>query len=126
VVAHSAPDAASLVEVRHLGGALGRPPAVANAVGHRGGVANLFTTAYPTDDHTVEDTEQQRLLDDLEPWSDGGSLSTFLLGAKVTPADVRAAFGPDDYGRLVELKTKGDPDNIFRFNQNIPPNTRPA
>ena len=121
VVAHSAPDAASLVELRHLGGALGRPPAVANAVGHRGGVANLFTTAYPTDDHTVADTEQQRLLADLEPWSDGGALSTFLLGGKVTPADVRAAFRPEDYDRLVELKTAWDPDNIFRFNQNIPP-----
>jgi len=121
VVAHSAPDAASLVELRHLGGALGRPPAVANAVGHRGGVANLFTTAYPTDDHTVADTEQQRLLADLEPWSDGGALSTFLLGGKVTPADVRAAFRPKDYDRLVELKTAWDPDNIFRFNQNIPP-----
>jgi hypothetical protein len=94
---------------------------VANAVGHRGGVANLFTTAYPTDDHTVADTEQQRLLDDLEPWSDGGALSTFLLGAKVTPADVRAAFRPEDYDRLVELKTKWDPGNILRFNQNIPP-----
>jgi FAD/FMN-containing dehydrogenase len=78
VIAHTAPDAASLVELRHLGGALARPPAVANAVGHRGGVANMFTTAYPTDDHTVADAEQQRLLDDLEPWSDGGALSTFL------------------------------------------------
>src|SRR5664279_963419 len=69
VVAHTGPDAASLVELRHLAGALGRPPAVANAVGHRGGVANMFTTAYPADDHTFADTEQQRLLDDLEPVS---------------------------------------------------------
>ena len=66
VVAHTGPDAASLVELRHLAGALGRPPAVANAVGHRDGVANMFTTAYPADDHTFADTEQQRLLDDLE------------------------------------------------------------
>ena len=122
VVAHTAPDAPSLVELRHLGGALARQPAVANAVGHRGGVANMFTTAYPTDDHTVADAEQQRLLADLEPWSDGGALSTFLLGGKVTPADVRAAFRPEDYDRLVELKTRWDPDNLFRFNQNIPPN----
>ena len=86
----------------------------------------MFTTAYPTDDHTIADTEQQRLLADLEPWSDGGALSTFLLGSKVTPADVRAAFRPEDYDRLVELKTRWDPDNIFRFNQNIPPSAPPA
>jgi hypothetical protein len=126
VIAHTAPDATSLVELRHLGGALGRPPVVGNAVGHRGGVANLFTTAYPTDDHTVADTEQARLLADLEPWSDGGALSTFLLGSKVTPADVRAAFRPEDYDRLVQLKTKWDPGNIFRFNQNIQASDEPA
>lgn len=120
------PGAPSLVELRHLAGALGRPPAVANAVGHRGGIANLFTTAYPTDDHTAADAGQQRLLADLERWSDGGALSTFLLGSQVTPADVRAAYRPGDHDRLVGLKTQWDPDNIFRFNQNIPPNAGPA
>jgi len=31
-----------------------------------------------------------------------------------------AAFGPN-YRRLVEIKTKCDPANMFRFNQNIAP-----
>ena len=122
VAAHAGPDAPSLVELRHLAGALGRPPVVPNAVGHRGGTANLFTTAYPTDDYTTADAEQQRLVADLERWSDGGALSTFLLGSRVSPDDVRAAYRPEDYDRLVELKTQWDPDNVFRFNQNIPPN----
>ena len=34
---------------------------------------------------------------------------------------VRAAYGSEKYERLVELKTRWDPTNLFRSNQNIPP-----
>lgn len=34
---------------------------------------------------------------------------------------LRAAYGDANYERLVELKTKYDPTNLFRMNQNIPP-----
>ena len=33
---------------------------------------------------------------------------------------VRAAFG-DSYDRLAQIKAEYDPDNFFRFNQNIKP-----
>lgn len=32
-----------------------------------------------------------------------------------------AAYGEETYRRLVALKSKYDPTNVFRFNQNIAP-----
>jgi FAD/FMN-containing dehydrogenase len=34
---------------------------------------------------------------------------------------VRAAYNPQTYERLVALKNKYDPTNLFRLNQNIKP-----
>jgi hypothetical protein len=50
------------------------------------------------------------------------TVPAFLAGPQVTPADVRAAYRPQDYERLAELKTRWDPSNTFRFNKNILPN----
>jgi len=44
-----------------------------------------------------------------------------FLGDEGT-ARVRAAYGPN-YQRLIALKTRYDPENIFHLNQNIKPNT---
>jgi len=43
------------------------------------------------------------------------------IGAGEAPDRVRAAFGADKYDRLVAIKRKYDPMNVFRINQNIVP-----
>jgi len=116
------------VEIRQLGGALAREPVVPNAVGHRRGAVTVYTTAYshPGGPRASDGVAEQALLDDLMPWSDGGALVNFLAGPHVTPADVRAAYEPDLWTRLVEIKTRWDPGNVFRINHNIPPTPRGA
>lgn len=55
--------------------------------------------------------------------------SASLTGAgyvNYSPADetsdrVMAAYGPDRYARLVAVKRRLDPDNVFRFNHNVRP-----
>jgi FAD/FMN-containing dehydrogenase len=58
------------------------------------------------------------------------AMRTFAIGTAAFPnfieADegigrLRATYGDDKYERLVELKSKWDPENVFRLNQNIPP-----
>ncbi len=61
--------------------------------------------------------------DRLQPFSTGGIYLNFLgeEGAD-TESAVRKGFGPN-YDRLVDVKTKYDPKNLFRLNQNIKPRT---
>ena len=55
----------------------------------------------------------------LEPWHEGVYVN--FLGDEGAER-VRQAYGPQKYERLQAVKRKYDPDNFFRFNQNIPPN----
>jgi FAD/FMN-containing dehydrogenase len=43
------------------------------------------------------------------------------LDADEGPDRVRDAYAPAAWQRLVTLKRRYDPDNVFRLNQNIPP-----
>jgi FAD/FMN-containing dehydrogenase len=43
--------------------------------------------------------------------------------AEPSASAVEAGFGPEKYARLVAVKDKYDPDNVFRSNTNIPPSS---
>jgi FAD/FMN-containing dehydrogenase len=44
-----------------------------------------------------------------------------FVGPDEGDARLRATYGEEKYARLVELKSRWDPDNVFRLNQNIVP-----
>lgn len=111
-----------VVGLRHLGGALSRPPAVPNAVGHRS-ARYLLGVLSPTD---AERLPAVRAVHDavLGSWSDravGRSLN-FTFG-EIDQDGIRAAFDPEDYRRLTRVKGELDPKGLFRSNFPIPPAT---
>jgi FAD/FMN-containing dehydrogenase len=61
----------------------------------------------------------------IRPWSVGGAYANYMQADEPIER-VRAAFGDEAFGRLQELKTRYDPGNVLRRNQNIPPLAAPA
>jgi FAD/FMN-containing dehydrogenase len=55
----------------------------------------------------------------LKPFTTVGQYVNDAVESDV--ASVRAVYGNEKYDRLVSLKRKYDPDNVFRLNQNIRP-----
>lgn len=59
----------------------------------------------------------------LHPFSAGGAYVNFMMDEG--EERVAATYG-DNYKRLMEIKAKYDPHNLFRVNQNIKPQFRKA
>jgi FAD/FMN-containing dehydrogenase len=57
----------------------------------------------------------------IEPLSGGGAAYVNYLNEDASPDEVKDAYGGEKYQRLRTLKAKYDPQNVFRYNQNIPP-----
>jgi FAD/FMN-containing dehydrogenase len=110
-----------LVELRQLGGALARQPAVPNAVGNRDAAFSLFTIGVvAAEDAAATLAYQDQVLARMEPWATGGRYLNQLAGFS-PPGFVRDAYTREGYERLVELKSTYDPTNMFRLNHNIGP-----
>ena len=63
----------------------------------------------------------RRFADALRPSSYSGAGYGNYAQADEPAERIRASFGPDRYARLVAAKRRYDPDNVFRFNHNISP-----
>lgn len=111
------------MEVRHLGGALARPPETPNAVARAAGQFQLYAAGVlgiGQDDAVY--AGHDRVVRTLAPWHSGARTLNFMAGAAHSaPEDVREAFTPESYARLAATKRAHDPGNVFRFNHNIPP-----
>ncbi|GAA3007282.1 bagremycin/ferroverdin biosynthesis FAD-dependent oxygenase BagK/FevA1 [Streptomyces fulvorobeus] len=110
-------DCADLVvELRHMGGALSRPPAVESAVDHRDAAFCLSTLGLPGG-------RPDRVVDGMASWGTGRSYLNFLAGPGTAQLAERG-YRPATYARLGEIKARYDPENLFRFNHNIPPRAK--
>ena len=57
----------------------------------------------------------------LHPYSAGGAYVNFMMDEGEDR--VKATYG-DNYERLVKIKNKYDPNNLFKVNQNIKPSVK--
>jgi FAD/FMN-containing dehydrogenase len=117
-----------VLEIRHLGGAMGREPAQPSAIGHRD---SRFIMSVISSTPTPEVAEKvraynARIAEALRPFATGATYVNFLDLEEATPERVQAAYSPEVWERLVALKDRRDPDNVFRFGRNIPPSRAAA
>lgn len=59
----------------------------------------------------------------LRKFASARAYINLMVDDDVTGNWLPTAYGPEKYRRLVELKNKWDPQNVFRGNKNIPPST---
>jgi len=117
---NQAPSPMSSLVVEFYGGAVARADHPDTAFAQRRPAFNLGIMAQWTDPADTERniTWARDAADAVAPFASGGYLLNFLdeEGADT----VRAAFGAN-YPRLAALKSKYDPTNFFRLNQNVLP-----
>jgi len=111
-------------DLHHMGGAFGRVPDADTAFPNR--AAQYWLNVYGFWADPVDDAERtawiRRTSDAVRPHALVGQYVNFL-GADRGDAysQALAAYGEAKLGRLMALKRRYDPDNVFRINHNIPP-----
>jgi FAD/FMN-containing dehydrogenase len=122
-VAHATTPVSPLSQMLILagGGAVARVDDDATAFGQRNAPFNLhYLSLWPDPADTERNIAYTReIATAMKPWATGGAYLNFL--GDEGAGRVEAAFGPEKFAKLQALKTKWDPTNLFRHNQNIPP-----
>jgi FAD/FMN-containing dehydrogenase len=120
--AEAAPSGHSTIDVWYQGGAMGRVGAGESAFGDRSAPVLLGIEANweePRDDE-ANVAWTREVVEDMRRFSDGGMYLNFPGFLEEGQDMVREAYG-ENYERLVALKNRYDPANLFRVNQNIKP-----
>jgi FAD/FMN-containing dehydrogenase len=115
----SSPRSSVLIE--GLGGVMSRVPVDATAFSQRRAAHDLLI-ASAWDDPGDDDRQlgwARDLFAAMDPYISGQAYVNYLGAGEADR--VRAAYGATKYARLVALKDRYDPHNLFRLNQNIPP-----
>ncbi|MGY1747081.1 FAD-binding oxidoreductase [Blastococcus sp. SYSU D00695] len=108
-----APVPLAMAEIRQLGGALARQPAVPNAVSGRSGAWSVMLIGPLLPELAdVVPAAGRGVLAALRPWAAPGCLVNFL-GDVRGPDEVLAAWAPADTERLLAVKRAVDPADVF-------------
>lgn len=114
----------SALMLEPMGGAVARVGADETAFNHRDAAYNLAVIARWQDPSDSEPhiAWTRAAHEAMERFTTGGVYVNYL--GEEGQERVRAAYGDAKYARLVALKDKYDPGNLFRLNQNILPTER--
>jgi FAD/FMN-containing dehydrogenase len=126
LVAHARqqPSPLSTTDLWSVGGAMKRGDATRSAF-HGRHAAFLLNPEANWEDPRDDDANirwAREFVEDMREFSDGGRYLNFAGFQEEGNEMMRGAFGPQ-YERLAALKRQYDPTNMFRLNQNIPPDT---
>jgi FAD/FMN-containing dehydrogenase len=116
------PSPKTIIPVWHHGGAMNRVGPEKTAFGDRSAPYLLsIDSTWENPQNTEENVAWTReVWKDMQRFSSGSLYLNFPGFGEEGEDLVKAAFGKN-YERLVEIKTKYDPENLFRMNQNIKP-----
>jgi FAD/FMN-containing dehydrogenase len=127
--AASRPSKSSLVNIPHLGRGVRDVPVEATAFAGRGAPYMVsFDSIWPSDAGDAPNVAWARDgWAKMQPSSTGATYLNFAGEEEGAGGAglVRSAFAAN-YERLVDIKTRYDPTNFFRLNQNIPPRGQEA
>ena len=115
----SAPGPQCEIHVHQMGGAVARVGDGDTAFPERSMpfVLNAVTGWHDPDQADAHTDWARDVIDAAEECSTGRAYVNFLGDSDAA----RSSYGTDTYSRLVELKRRYDPTNVFRLNQNISP-----
>jgi FAD/FMN-containing dehydrogenase len=112
-------------DIHHMGGAFARVPEGATAFPDRSATywLNIYGFWPDASDDPARIAFVRGFAADMEPHAAGGQYVNFLghEGESDPRADALAVYGETKLERLIALKRRFDPDNVFRLNHNIPP-----
>ena len=109
------------LHLHHLGGAMARVPSDATAFTDRTSpyIVNCIARTPDASDLPPHREWAQAAREAMARYGAGRTYVNFT--GEAGEDNVRAAYAPDTYRRLQQLKNRYDPSNLFRFNQNVMP-----
>jgi FAD/FMN-containing dehydrogenase len=111
------------LHLHHGGGAMANAPAGGTAFAHRDAayILNIIARSPDREGFETHAGWARGAHQAMGPWSTGGYVN---FTSEPGQDKVQASYPPDTYARLVAVKDRYDPTNLFQLNQNIRPSGR--